>query len=110
MDSILATVKKLLGITEEYTHFDNDLILHINSVFSILHQLGIGPDDGYAIHDASETWSDYLSDGAVQAMVRTYVGLKVRMLFDPPTSSPIKDAITRSIDELEWRLSVADKP
>ena len=107
MDSILISIKKLLGITEEYDTFDNDLIMHINSVFMILNQMGVGPKEGFKITDDSETWEDFISDSLLYEAVKSYVYLKVRLLFDIPTSSAVTEAINRQISELEWRLNVA---
>lgn len=107
MDSILTSIKKLLGITEDYEHFDQDIIMHINSVFMILTQMGVGPADGFRIEDDSETWSDFTSDLKVLESVKSYIYLKVRLLFDPPTSSSVLDSTNRLISELEWRLNVA---
>ena len=106
MDSILTSIKKLLGITEEYEHFDPDIIMHINSAFMILNQLGVGPEEGFSIKDKSSTWSGFLSDSNLEA-VKTYVYLKVKLLFDPPLSSAVTESINKSINELEWRLNVA---
>lgn len=105
MDSILTSIKKLLGITEEYEAFDADIIMHINTVFTILNQLGVGAD-GFYITDKTAVWSDFLSDRKIEA-VKTYVGLKVRTMFDPPTNSAVMQAMDKSISELEWRLNVA---
>lgn len=105
MDSILKSIKKLLGIHPDYTQFDIDLIIHINSVFVILQQLNIGPPNGFLIEDDSATWSDYVT-GLDEIMVRTYVYLKVRLLFDPPTSGSLIESINAMIAELEWRLYV----
>ena len=107
MDSILTSIKKLLGITEDYEHFDQDIIMHINSVFMILTQMGVGPADGFRIEDDSATWSDFTSDLKVLESVKSYMYLKVRLLFDPPTSSSVLDSTNRLISELEWRLNVA---
>lgn len=109
MDSILTSIKKLLGIVEEYTQFDTDVIMHINSAFSVLTQLGVGPDGGFSISDAETTWSDYIPDADRQKieMLRSYVYLKVRLIFDPPSSSAIIEAMNRQISEFEWRLNVA---
>lgn len=107
MDSILTSIKKLLGITEEYDTFDNDLIMHINSVFMILNQMGVGPKEGFKITDDSETWEDFISDSLLYEAVKSYVYLKVRLLFDIPTSSAVTESINRQISELEWRLNVA---
>lgn len=109
MDSILTSVKKILGIAEEYTEFDADIIMSINSVFMILQQLGVGPKAGFSISDASATWSQYFADDDtvdVEA-VKSYVALKVKLLFDPPTSSTVMQATTNMTNELEWRLNVA---
>ena len=107
MDSILQSIKKLLGIAAEYDAFDTDIMIHINSVFSILTQLGVGPKEGFYITGASEVWTDFMLANARLEMVRTYVYLKVRLLFDPPTSSAAIDSANRLISELEWRLNVA---
>lgn len=106
MDSILKTIKKLLGISDEETHFDTDIIMHINSVFSILHQLGVGPDKSFSIQDDTATWDDFIEDDNNFNDVRTYIYLKVRLLFDPPASSSVMSAMERQISELEWRLNV----
>lgn len=107
MDSILTSIKKLLGITAEYTQFDTDLIIHINSVFSILTQLGVGPSTGFSIPDEYSVWTDFLPEDPRLEMVKTYVYLKVRLMFDPPDRSAVADAMKRQIDELEFRLNVA---
>lgn len=109
-DSILNSVKKMLGITEEYTHFDADIIMHINSVFSILAQLGVGPDEGFAIEDETTSWSEFVPEetgSLLLSSVRTYMFMKVKMMFDPPLSSSVAEAYNRQISELEWRLNVA---
>ena len=106
-DGILRTVRKYLGMDDEYTYFDDDLIVHINSVFSILNQLGVGPTEGFEIQDDLAQWDEFVSDEDYLEDVKTYVCLKVRLLFDPPTSSAAMEAISRSIDELEWRLNFA---
>lgn len=105
-DSILNTTKKLLGIAEENTEFDLDIILHINSVFTILTQLGVGPSKGFFITDGSATWSDFIPEGEMMEAVKSYMGCKVRMLFDPPTSSATTQALQNMCNELEWRLNV----
>lgn len=106
-DSILNNVKKNLGIDASYTEFDEDVITHINSVFSILHQLGVGPDAGFYITGTTELWSTYLTGTTLLNAVKTYMYLRVRVLFDPPTTSYQIDAMNRQIDELGWRLNVA---
>lgn len=105
-DSILNTTKKLLGIAEENTEFDLDIILHINSVFTILTQLGVGPSKGFFITDGSATWADFIPEGEMMEAVKSYMGCKVRMLFDPPTSSATMQALQNMCNELEWRLNV----
>ena len=107
MDSILTSVKKMLGIAEEYTHFDADLITHINSVFMILAQLGVGPSEGFFFEDDTATWDEFIQDKKEINSVKSYVGLKVRLLFDPPTSSSQIDNANKLINELEWRLNSA---
>ena len=107
MDSILTSIKKLLGITEEYEHFDQDIIMHINSVFMILTQMGVGPEEGFTISDSTTTWSEFTNDDKKIEAVKSYVYLKVRLLFDPPASSSVMEAMNRSISEFEWRLNIA---
>lgn len=111
MDSILTSIKKMLGIDEEYLHFDNDIVMYINSVFSILTQLGVGPITGFAIEDSDTTWDEFLSDDdATLNLVKSYVYLKVRLLFDPPQSSAVMECYKTQISEYESRLYVmADK-
>lgn len=107
-ESILQSIKKLLGIDEEYDHFDPDIIMHINTALSVLTQLGVGPENGFFISDESATWNDFLGDEVNKFEgVKTYVYVKVRMVFDPPTSSAAADSFNRTINELEWRLNVA---
>lgn len=112
MDSILLSVKKLLGIASNYKQFDTDVIIHINSVFLTLNQLGIGPDDGFSIAGESEEWSDYIPDNQLLLnAVKSYIYLKVKMLFDPSLTSSINDLMKEEIKELEWRMNLlADEP
>lgn len=111
MESILTSIKKLLGIAEEYEHFDNDIIMHINSVFMILMQLGVGPSKGFVIADSSASWDDFLPEGGEKLQaVKTYMYMKVRLMFDPPTSSAVMESMNRMINELEWRLNVEVDP
>lgn len=104
MNSILTSIKKLLGIAEEYEHFDHDIIMHINTVFMNLTQIGIGPPEGFFIEDDTSMWEDFISDTSKFEAVKTYVYLKVKLLFDPPLSSAVIESINRTINELEWRL------
>lgn len=108
MESILISIKKLLGIAEEYTQFDDDIIMHINTVFLNLTQLGVGPKNGFAIEDESAEWVDFIGDDNVQLQaVKSYMYLKVKLLFDPPLSSSVIESTNRMISELEWRLNAA---
>lgn len=108
MESILTSIKKQLGIAKEYTHFDADIIMHINSVFMVLTQLGVGPSDGFYIEDDSLEWIDFIEDPNQLQAVKTYIYLKVRLLFDPASlGSATLAAYERQIQELEWRLNVA---
>lgn len=105
-DSILWSIKKVLGIDPDYTAFDLDILLHINSVFSTLAQLGVGPEEGFMIEDATTRWSDFMAPDPRYNSVKTYVFLRVRILFDPPGTSFLLEAYRKQIDELEWRLNV----
>lgn len=109
MDSILNSIKKLLGPTEEQTHFDPDIIMHINSVFSRLHQLGVGPSEGFHIEDDISRWTDFLPRASFEKMhmVKTYMYLKVKLLFDPPLNASVLTSIKELIQEYEFELSVA---
>ena len=109
MESILTSIKKLVGIAEDYTAFDTDFIIYINSAFATLNQLGIGPVEGFSIVDASSKWSDYGVATPMIDHVKSYVYLKVKTIFDPPTSSTVLDAYNRMIQETEWRLKVASE-
>lgn len=105
-DSVLKSVKKMLGIHEDYDVFDKDIIMHINSVFFTLHQLGVGPAEGFSIGDSVDVWDDFIPQSALLNAVKPYVGLKVRLLFDPPTTSSVLDSINRMINEYEWRINI----
>lgn len=105
MDSILDSVKKVLGIPSEYEVFDPDIIMHINTVFFTLSQLGVGPDGGFSISSKSDTWDFYISEGSNLEAVKSYVYLRVRILFDPPSSSYVLTSMENQIKELEWRLN-----
>lgn len=107
MDSILTSIKKMLGISEDYTQFDADLIMHINTVFLNLTQLGVGPVSGFTIEDEYSEWTDFISNSTQLQAVKSYMYLKVKLLFDPPLSSAVIESTNRMIAELEWRLNVA---
>lgn len=106
MESILTSIKKLLGIAEEYEHFDSDIIMHINTVFMTLTQLGVGPSEGFYIEDDTDTWTDFIPDVMKHQAVKSYMYLKVKLLFDPPLSSAVMESMKNQIAELEWRLNV----
>ena len=111
MDSILTSIKKMLGIIEEYEHFDSEIIMYINSAFSVLTQLGVGPVEGFYISDKSSIWSDFIEDDSRLEMVKSYTYLKVKLLFDPPLGGSLIDAMNRQLDEYEWRINIiADNP
>lgn len=107
MKSILTSIKKMLGITEEYEHFDADIIMHINTVFADLHLLGVGPKNAFFIEDASATWDQFIPDNDPKFnSVKTYIYQRVRLLFDPPASSAVMDSMQRQIDKFEWSLNI----
>ena len=106
-ESILIYVKKLLGIQEDYTHFDPDVIYGINAAFGVLTQLGVGPEEGFMISDDSAKWNDFVSDDTRLSLIKPYVYLKTRLLFDPPSSNALIDSFNKTINEYEWRLYVA---
>lgn len=106
MESILNSIKKMLGIAIEDTSFDDELILHINGVLNIMNQLGVGPDTGFSITDDSQTWSDLLLLRNDLNSVKMAVFLRVRLIFDPPQNSFLVAAIEKQIQELDWRIEV----
>lgn len=106
MDSILTSIKKLLGIEEEYIHFDGDILISINTALMALIQLGIGPSSGLFITGKTETWTSLIGERKDLESVKTYVYLKTRLTFDPPSNSFLIDSMDRQIRELEWRLNV----
>ena len=106
-ESILVYVKKLLGIQSDYNHFDPDIIYGINAAFGVLTQLGVGPEEGFMINDDSAKWIDFVSDTSRLSLIKPYVYLKTRLLFDPPSSTALIDSINKTISEYEWRLYVA---
>lgn len=111
--SVLNTIKKALGIDQSYDVFDVDIIMHINSTFMTLNQIGVGPEEGFSIEDDSATWQDFLGieESNKLLAVKSYMYLKVRLLFDPPTTSFAIDAMKKNAEEYEWRLNVqTDKP
>lgn len=103
--SILNTIKQLLGISSSDDSFDVNVIISINSVLTILSQMGLSEADGFMITGTTEEWSELIGSRTDLEFVKTYIGLKVKLMFDPPTSSAAIDAIKRNIDELEWRIT-----
>ena len=103
-ESILSSMKKLLGIVPEYEAFDDQILLYINTAFSVLHQLGVGPEEGFEIVDKSMTWEKIISAPRLN-MIQTYVGMKVKLMFDPPVSSFALDALNKQIADYEWRIA-----
>lgn len=108
--SILVGLKNSLGIDAEYTVFDPSIIMFANGVFATLNQIGVGPVDGFELDDETQTWADYFGATKVMNGVKTYLHLKVRVLFDPPTASNVMASMERTASELEWRLMVAADP
>ena len=105
-DSILISIKKLLGIGAEYNVFDPDIIIHINTAFSTLNDLGLGPSEGFSISDDTATWNSYIQNDKIFESVKTYIYLRVKILFDPPLNSSVLETMKETIRELEWRLNV----
>lgn len=109
MGSILQSIKKLLGIGPECIDFDDDIKIHINTVFAILNQLNIGPKDGFFIQDGTEQWESYITKVNL-TMIETFIYLKVKLIFDPPSSTAVIESMNRTIGELEFRLYVEGYP
>lgn len=110
MDSILITIKRLLGIGDYCDQFDTEVIVHINSALMVLNQLGVGPPGGFMITSNAETWTDFLGDNKQIESVKTYIYMKVKLIFDPPQSSAAIESMNQLIKEFEWRLNVAVDP
>lgn len=104
-ENILNSIKKLLGIPEDYTAFDQDIMMHINSVFMILSELGVGPSNGYSLKYGTEKWGDFISDDENLEGIKTYVYMKVKMIFDPPLNSAVLASMKELISEFEWRIN-----
>lgn len=109
VSSILDDTKKVLGIASDYTVFDQDIILFINSVFADLHQMGVGPAAGYAIATSSDTWDEFLGDVMMLNNVQSYVFMRVKLLHDPPDTGYVVEAVQKEIDKAEWRITVAQE-
>lgn len=108
--SILQSIKKMLGISQEDTHFDTDIIIHINSYLMILNQLGVGPPDGFTITDKSSDWSQFLNNSKKLELAKTFIYLNVKLVFDPPSSTAVIESMKEQIKEYAWRLQVAVDP
>lgn len=108
-ESILVTIKKALGVDKDDKSFDTDIIIAINSVFTILHQLGVGPDTEFYIEDEYATWDEFVDDGQLN-LIKSYMYLKVKLLFDPPNNGSLIESINKMINEFEWRLNAAVDP
>ena len=106
MESILDSIKKMLGITKEYKQFDAEIVMNINSVFSVLHQLGVGPKECYWIEDSAQTWDEFMEGKANIELVKSYVFLKVKLIFDPSLTASVTESYKEQIKEFEWRLNV----
>lgn len=107
MDSILNTVKKSLGLSEDYYVYDEELIMHINTALGILNQIGVGPESGYSISDSTNTWSELLGESNNLEMVKSYISLKVKRVFDSSSySSSYQTAMDEQIKELESRINM----
>lgn len=105
-ESILETIKKLIGVPQDYGVFDLDLIVAINSSFMILNQLGVGPEKPFSIKSSKETWADFFGDEEIFALAKSYIYLRAKLLFDPPGSGVLHEAVERQISEFEWRMHV----
>lgn len=105
-DSILTSIKKLLGPAEEYEHFDQDIIMHINGCFVELQQLGVGPEEGFYIIDKDSIWYDFDDDEILLNAIKPYIYLKVKLAFDPPSSASVMASFERIIDKFEWRINM----
>lgn len=104
MDSILDSIKKMLGIEPDYEHFDSQITMNINTVFLTLNQLGVGPTTGFYIEDKSSKWEDFIVDPILQHAIKSYVYLRVKMIFDPAETSYVLTSMKNQIAELEWRF------
>lgn len=104
MESILTSIKRMLGIPEEYDAFDTEIVMHINSVFLVLKQMGVGPNEGFYIEDSTTTWNEYIENPIDCNAVKTYMYAKVRLIFDPPQNSAHIECLKQTVSEFEWRL------
>jgi hypothetical protein len=110
MESILTSIKKMIGVDMTYTYFDPEIVMHINTVLSVLTQLGVGPTEGFSIQDENAIWSDFVGENPNLDLIKTFMGLKVKLFFDPPQASAHIEAINRQCDELEFRILATVNP
>lgn len=106
-DSILQSIKMLLGPGVEQTEFDQDILMDINGVFFELQELGVGPEEGFAIYDETAKWIDFTDNTKILRVLKPYMYLKVKLIFDPPTSSSVLKSFENMVDRFEWRINVA---
>lgn len=109
-ESILKTIKQLIGCPDDFEQFDLDLIVHINSSFATLTHLGVGPKEGYRITGADNVWSEFEDDAKKLSLIKDYVYIKTRLLFDPPISGSLMDSLKEQLKEMEWRLYMLYDP
>ena len=109
-ESILKTIKQLIGCPDDFEQFDLDLMIHINSAFATLTHLGVGPKEGYRITGAYNVWSEFEDDSQKLSLIKDYVYIKTRLLFDPPTSGSLMDSLKEQLKEMEWRLYMLYDP
>lgn len=109
-ESILKTIKQLIGCPDDFEQFDLDLIVHINSAFATLTHLGVGPKEGYRITGVDNAWGEFEDDAQKLSLIKDYVYIKTRLLFDPPTSGSLMDSLKEQLNEMEWRLYMIYDP
>ena len=109
-ESILKTIKQLIGCPDDFEQFDLDLIVHINSAFATLTHLGVGPKEGYRITGADNVWSEFEDDAQKLSLIKDYVYIKTRLLFDPPISGSLMDSLKEQLNEMKWRLYMLYDP
>lgn len=114
MESILTSIKKMLGPTEEYEHFDPDIIIYINTAIMDLTQVGVGPAEGFSISDKNDTWEDFVPELIQNKVkieaIKSYIYFSVKIAFDPPLNASVLSSMERQMEKLLWRLNVAVDP
>ena len=109
-ESILDSIKDMLGPDSSYDVFDNEILIHINMALSVLTQLGVGPAEGFVVTDSDATWNQFLGNAKNIDMAKTFVYMKVKMAFDPPANSSVLNAYNEACKEYEWRLNIETDP